>query len=196
VTPLDRLRLAAALTHSIAGAQLRIDADTGESLFVGAHPAADLDPCKLRRIVSSAAACRLADQLDRLTAMEFGGSLAELAGGVFAIDDAACTRRAVATFLTAEAVLELIAELQDVDTGDVDARIRPDSCVGVTLIEFSAPTDRGEVVAAVAQRVATMCFVAEVLRDARRDALAVGVDPDTAPDAAPILRRARPSDDA
>lgn len=179
MTPLDRLRLAATLTHSIAGAQLRIDADTGESLVVAAHPAADLDPCKLRRIVSSAAACRVSDQLDRLTAMEFSGSVVELAGGVFAIDDATRVRRAVVTFLTTEEVLELIAGLDDVDTGDVEATIRPDSCVGVTLIELSALTGRADAVGSVAQRLASMCFVAEVLRDTRREADAAGADPDT-----------------
>lgn len=190
MTPLDRLRLAAALTHSIAGAQLRVDADTGESLIVGAHPAADLDPCKLRRIVSSAAASRLSDQLGRLTAIEFAGSLTERAGGVFEIADTDRVRRAVATFVTADGVLELIARLDDVADSAVEATLRPDGGVGVTVIEFAAPPEAEAELDAIAERVASMCFVAEVLRDARR--VADAANGSSVGEHEPVLRHARP----
>ena len=190
MTPLDRLRLAAALTHSIAGAQLRIDADTGERLVVGTHPAADLDPCKLRRIVGSAAASRLTDQLDRLTAIEFAGSLTERPGGVFEIADGHRVRRAVTTFVTADGVLELVGRLADVADSAVEATLRPDGGVGVTVIEFVGPSEAEAELDAIAERVASMCFVAEVLRDARRLANAASDASEVEPE--PVLRHVRP----
>ncbi|MEL6894002.1 MAG: hypothetical protein AAFP84_20600, partial [Actinomycetota bacterium] len=75
MTPLERLRLATALVHAIPGAALELRTDQNERIVVGTNPSADIDPCKMRRVVASMACTNRPDLADRVAAMTLGGAL-------------------------------------------------------------------------------------------------------------------------
>ncbi|MEO1058603.1 MAG: hypothetical protein AAFY28_16980 [Actinomycetota bacterium] len=167
---MERLRIAVATAHSTRGGQLRLHCSSGECVVVGTHPAADIDPCKMRQIVVAGLSRRLSQQLQQLTSIEFAGTLEDLGGGVFRVERTDMECRTFATFLAPCRLFELIAELPDVDDTEVEATIRPDSSLGVSVIELRAPLGQFGMLDDVVARLAASCFAEEVVANARTDA--------------------------
>ncbi len=167
MTHMERLRIAVATAHSTHGAQLRLHGSTGECVVVGTHPAADIDPCKMRQIVVAGLSRRLSQQLEQLTSIEFAGTLEDLGGGVFRVERSDMECRTLATFLAPCKLIELIAELPDVDDTEVEATIRPDSSLGVSVIELRAPRGQFGMLDDVVARLAARCFAEEVVASVR-----------------------------
>jgi hypothetical protein len=173
VTPLERLRLATALAHTVAGAELRLTADHGDTIVVSSHPAADLDPCKLRQVV--AAAClRTCDIAERIAAIAVGGSLADHQGGVFRVERDGVDQRWIASLLTPDRVAELLADIgcEQVPEESMHGVVKADPQLGVSLLvitvddpAFASELDRIAAEAAAAVFVEELCSAAQFGRD-------------------------------
>ncbi len=171
MTPLEHIRLAAALTHSVPGAHLRLGTGTGESVVVGRNHGADMDPCAFRRLIAAGSGRRLRSDADAhfrmVDSVVVGGTLLDIGGGVYASRVGEQDQRWIASRLAHRRVADLLADVEGCDDS-IHACLRPDDDLGVTVLEI---TDRGSDARpacggrldAVAARAAAACFVAELI---------------------------------
>lgn len=165
MTPLERLRLAAALCHTVPGAQLHLRTDGDATVVVGPHACADIDPCAMRRVVAVSACAHQPDLSAHLTGIELGGALVDLGGGVAGSQDAGREQRWIATLLPPDRV---IAILDDAGSGVIpdealQATVRPDAGLGVTVVKISSADPRFDhALDAVVEQVAASCFIEEL----------------------------------
>ncbi len=166
MTPLERLRLAGALAHSVQGAELRLHTGNGDQIVVSHHPAADLDPCVLRRVIVASSCPDGTDYSGRIADIDVGGALVDMGGGVFGTSRDGGEQRWIVSLLQPDRVIRLLDGVGHglVDDDGMHACVKPDPCIGVTtiLITSTDPSfDHG--VDLVAAEVAAACFVEELV---------------------------------
>ena len=169
MTPLERLRLAAALGHTVPGAEFRLHTDRGESIVVGRHPTADIDPCAMRRVVAASACPGHRDHSQRVVDVSVGGALTDIGGGVYASRFAGCEQRWVASLLEPQCLADLLDDvgLDAVPDEAMHACIKPDSGLGVTILTIAANDARyHHALDEIAAQAAAACFVEELRRGA------------------------------
>ncbi len=174
MTPLERLRLAAALGHAVPASELRLHTPAGETIIVSAHPSADIDPCAMRRVVCAFACPNNTDHSGRVAAVEFGGSLTDLGGGVFRVAHNGMEQRWVATLLTPDRLAELLDDvgLDELPDEAMHGCLKPDPELGVTLLVITANNERYlDVLDDIATKAAAAIFVEELRCTATHDAL-------------------------
>ena len=169
MTSLERLRLAVALAHTVRGAELHLSTDRGEQIVVSHHPAADIDPCALRRVAAASACPTQPDYSKRVVDISFGGTLIDLGGGVFSSlrDDVA--RRWVVTLLDPQRAADVMEDigLEAVPESAMRASLKPDSGLGVTVLAISVNDARYHyALDEIAAQVAAAFFVEELRRSA------------------------------
>ncbi len=165
MTPLERLRLATALVHAIPDAEMRLRTDQNECVVVSRAPGADIDPCKMRRVVAAMACPHRPELADRVTEVTFGGSVSDLGGGVFASRSSDGEHRWVASLLGFPTVSELLSGVGPDGLPDEAMRacLKPDPELGVTVVGITANDARfDDVLDEVAGQAAAACFVAEL----------------------------------
>ncbi|MEM7141202.1 MAG: hypothetical protein AAF548_09235 [Actinomycetota bacterium] len=129
----DAVRHAAALVHSVDGAEMRLRDGHGRQLSVGRHPSADVDPCRWHRFVS---ADHPHPRTIAATVVEgIAGRLEDHGGGIFADRHDPSMR----WFVSALCPGSTVAALREVDLGEipddaVTASVRPDPALGVTVV--------------------------------------------------------------
>ena len=163
MTSLERLRLATALCHAVDGAELRLTTDGGERIIVSHHPAADIDPCKLRSVVVASACPRHPDLSQRITDIAIGGALVDCGGGVYSRVVRGAEQRWIASFLHVDRVAAMLGEVAPGNA--LDASLKPDGELGVTLLAITAIGERSDSHAALeaaAAGAAAACFVEEL----------------------------------
>jgi hypothetical protein len=161
MTSLERLRLATALCHAVDGAELRLTTDGGERIIVSHHPAADIDPCSLRSVVVASARPQHPDFSHRITDIAIGGALIDCGGGVYSRVVRGAEQRWIASFLHVDRVA---AMLEEVGPGNaLDASLKPDGDLGVTLLAITSIGEHSEsVLDTAATGAAAACFVEEL----------------------------------
>jgi hypothetical protein len=165
--PLDRLRLATALGHAVPGAQLTLHTDRGEQIVVASHPAADVDPCALRRVVIAFGHERCLDHSGKVDQVTIGGALDDLGGGVYRVLRHGIEQRWIATLLEPDVVAELLVGLDDAAAEAMHGCLKPDCELGVTMLVVTSDDPRaGEVLDEIAQQAAALIFAEELLRAA------------------------------
>jgi len=165
VTPLERLRLAAALGHAVAASELRLVTPAGETIVVSAHPGADIDPCAMRRVVRAFACPDNTDHSQRVAAVEFGGSLDHLGGGVYRVAHHGIEQRWVASLLAPARIAELLDDvgLDAVPDEALHGCLKPDPELGVTLLVITANDERYlDLLDPIATQAAAAIFVEEL----------------------------------
>lgn len=173
VTPLERLQLAAALGHAVPASELRLHTPAGETIFVSAHPSADIDPCAMRRVVLAFACPNNTDHSGRVAAVEFGGSLTDLGGGLFGVGRNGMEQRWVASLLTPDRIAELLDDvgLDELPDDALHACLKPDPELGVTLLVITANDERyRHLLDDIATQAAAAIFVEELRCTATHDA--------------------------
>lgn len=173
VTPLERLRLAAALGHAVPASELRLHTPAGETIFVSAHPSADIEPCAMRRVVQAFACPNNTDHSGRVAAVEFGGSLTDLGGGVFRVGRNGMEQRWVASLLTPDRIAELLDDvgLDELPDDAMHACLKPDLELGVTLLVITANDERyRHLLDDIATQAAAAIFVEELRCTATHEA--------------------------
>ena len=167
--PLDRLRLATALGHAVPGAQLTLHTDRSEHIVVASHPAADVNPCALRRVVIAFGYERCPDHSGKVDDVTIGGALDDLGGGVFRVVRRGIEQRWIATLLAPDVVAELldVVGLDDVPADAMHGCLKPDSELGVTMLVVTSNDPRyDDVLDEIAQQAAASIFAEELLRAA------------------------------
>lgn len=165
MTPLERLRLATALAHTVPGTELRLVTDSGEQIVVSRHPAADIDACKMRQVVAASACPRHPDLSRRIGSVMVGGALVDLGGGVFGSRSGGLEHRWVASLLPYPKLSELLDDVghHQVPADAMRASLKPDPELGVTVISVTSNHVRFDhALDEVAAEVAAACFVAEL----------------------------------
>ena len=79
----ERLELATALIHTLPGGALVAVNDTGQTITVGRHPSADVNPCRWRSVVVDHIEGRVQPPFADLSLREIGGSLERAESGGF-----------------------------------------------------------------------------------------------------------------
>ncbi len=146
--------------HAVDGTKLRLTTDVGEQIIVSHHPAADIVPCKLRSVVVASACPKHPDLSHRITDIAIGGELIDCGGGVYSRVVRGAEQRWIASFLHVDRVAAL---LEEVPPGNaLDASLKPDGELGVTLLAITAIGERSDSHAALeaaAAGAAAACFV-------------------------------------
>jgi len=173
VTPLERLRLAAALAHSVPAAALHLRTTGGDTVVVSAHPAADIDPCAMRRVVRAFAGADQPDHSARIVDVEFAGSLRAGEGGVFRVAHNGIEQRWVASLLAPQRLTELLDDvgLDRIPEHAMRGCLKPDGDLGVTLVVITASDLRYvDDLDEIAAQAAAAIFVEELRVSAAADA--------------------------
>ena len=169
MTSLERLRLAVALAHSIAGAELRLTCGPDDTIVVSDHPAADLTTCAMRSVVIANECRSTPDYSARISSIQFGGSLDDVGGGVLRTRTVCgMEQRSVATVLAPDAVVDVLDRVGgEVPDDAVHANVRTDAELGVTVFTITAIDRRFDAaVDEIITAAAAACFTAELLRAA------------------------------
>ena len=169
MTSLERLRLAVALGHTVQGAELRLHSDQSEEIVVSSHPAADIGPCEMRRMVIASSCAQVPDHSGRIRTITCGGSLEDLGGGVFRVLRGGTEQRWIASLLRPEVVSDIL-DLVGVDGVPADAMhgcLKPDSGLGVTMLVITSNEPRYDhALDEISAQAAASMFVEELVRDA------------------------------
>ncbi|MFT6763968.1 MAG: hypothetical protein ACJAXA_002632 [Candidatus Aldehydirespiratoraceae bacterium] len=169
MTPLERLRLATALGHTVPGAQLRLHTDRDEIIMVSHHPAADIDPCAMRRVVAASSCAGQPDLSQRIVDVTICGGLVDTGGGVFSRSVGDVEQRWIASLLQPQRLADLLDDvgLEVVPDDAMSARMKPDSALGVTVLAITVNDARfHHALDEIAARTAAACFVEELRCDA------------------------------
>jgi hypothetical protein len=169
MTPSQRLRLAAAIAHSVPGAELRLSPRHGRAVVVGRHLNADVDPCPFRAMVVAAAASSdgadLVELADHLGSIEIGGAIVDTGGGIWASSVDLRQQRWIASFLPPHRLAELIDAI-GLDTVALDAMhacLKPDPLLAVTVAAITAADLRSlEFLDDVVASIAATCMIEEL----------------------------------
>ncbi|MEP1124481.1 MAG: hypothetical protein ABJH68_11385 [Ilumatobacter sp.] len=165
MTPLERLRLATALVHTIPDADLRLRTDDGELIVVTHEAGADIDPCKMRRLVAAMACPDRPDLANHITEVSLGGGLTDLGGGVFGSSSPDGVHRWLASLLGFATLSELLdgVDLDALPDHAMHACLKPDPALGVTVVGITSNDARFDhALDETAAQVAAACFVAEL----------------------------------
>ncbi len=140
MTPLERLRLATALTHTVPGAAMHLRCNAGDELTVSGHPAADLDPCAMRSLVIATMSGEATDYSERIDRITVAGSLQHLGGGVHRRVYGAMEQRWIATLLPPDAVGELLDDCRvgELPPAGMKGCVKPDPSLGITCIAITS----------------------------------------------------------
>jgi hypothetical protein len=133
MTRLERLRIAAALAHTVPGVTLQVTWCDDTTTLVSAH-GNGLRPCELRHLVSGAVRFRPGAFVGGMADVAVAGGLADLGSGVYATG---CRQgvpvRWLSAFLHPQTVKE-IAEDCPHATDQLEVSIHPDQDLGVTVV--------------------------------------------------------------
>lgn len=165
MTPLERLRLSTALTHAAAGAEMRLRSDCDEHIVVSHHPAADIDPCAMRRVVAASACPNNPDYSDRMFDIDVGGSLTDLGGGVFGSKLNNGEQRWLTSLLVPCVISRILDDVgvTGVPAEAMKATVKPDPDLGVTVFVISSNDPQYDAsIDEVAAQAAAACFVEEL----------------------------------
>jgi len=173
MTPLEHLRLAAAVCHTIPASELHLRSSTGETIMVSAHRAADLDACALRNVVRAFACPNNPDYSERIVAIDYGGSVSDLGGGVFRVAHNGSEQRWIASLLQPERIAELLDDIGADELPDeaMNGCLKPDPDLGVTLLVITANHERHlAALDDIAAQAAAAIFVEELRYSASNEA--------------------------
>jgi hypothetical protein len=173
MTLLEQLRLAVSLAHTVPGTELRLHCRGGQVVTVGSHPSADLDACAMRQVVLAGSAPDQRGPLDLVHVVEVRGALEPYGGAIFRRRVGASEERWFATLLRPDHTADLLraCHLSDVPDDAVHATVKPDGCLGVSVVQLVTPhrlwAHRLDAAAAAAHAA---CLVEELLASVRRPA--------------------------
>lgn len=164
----ESFRSMTALAHAVPGASLRLEVRDGAVLRVSACPDADLHPCQLRQVLLVEAAhddIRCTHYIDRI---EVEGALRPIGPGLFGSNLG--NLRCFATLLAPGAVEALAAEIDGHDrrADSVQVTIKPDSCLGVSIVLIDESANDGPLVEEIAAQLAGQCAAGELVGNLRR----------------------------
>lgn len=146
--PLDPLREATCLAHTIPGVSLRLVTSTGRRLLCSHHClGADLDPCTLRASLLAAPVDRaMARFVEMFDDVEIAGGLTHLGGGLFDCSTTSSAHeRWFATALDEHRIVDLLGDCPIDSDGDdsVGILIKPDAALGVSAVCLVSDDDAG-----------------------------------------------------
>jgi hypothetical protein len=161
---LDRLRLAAALAHTVPDAVLALTYADGTVIAVGFGPGADLDPCSLRSLVRGAIASLGSRWADDVVGLSFAGSLSSVGGGVYRRNGEQGRECLFATTLCPYAVQRALAECEvPIPSERIDVSVRCDAALGVSIGVLRVPERDVAYLEDVAVRANAACLVEELV---------------------------------
>lgn len=171
MTPVQQLRLGVALAHAVPGAQLRLVDHDGRLLCAGAHPAADLDLCALRRVVSRRLGA--GGVPEGISGVGVGGSLEHLGGGLYRRRAHDVEERWFVSFLE-PGILTTVLEgcdpgrLGHGSAAEIHGCLLPDAALGVTVVSLTM-VGSGSALLLDPFAAATLasCLVEELLQDSQ-----------------------------
>lgn len=164
MTSQERMRLAVALAHPVAGASVVVRCVDGQQIVAGSHPAADLSVCELRRVVL---ASRRPDQPDWTRIVDdvtVSGSLGDLGAGIHRRRTReGVEQRWFAALLDPDTVLAVLRGLDTSGAPAVEGRVVADTDLDTAAVCIStADRDASGHLDAIALAAATDCLIAEL----------------------------------
>ena len=161
---LDRVRLAAALAHTVSDAVLTLTYADGTILAVSFGPAADLDPCALRSLVTSAISSTAEPWTAALVSIDLAGSLSPVGGGVYRRRGEQGRECLFATTLCPYAVQRALAECEvPIPSDRIDVSVRCDAALGVSVGVVRVPECDVAYLEDIAVRAQAACLVEELV---------------------------------
>ncbi len=168
--PLESLRIAAALAHTVPDVDLSITTGAGPTITIGRRPDADLDPCRFRQAVAAGTFPGATDCSQWIDGLDLGGSLSSAGGATYRFRPDGAVR-VFAALLSHDVTAELVAErANELDLpDDAEARVMADTLLGLSVVRFRAPGVPPWALDRAADDLAGACLVAEVIAASRVD---------------------------
>lgn len=138
-TPLDRLREATSLAHTVPGVSLRLTTSSGHQLLVS-HDClgADLTPCQLRGAsIASAVDPAMERFIASVVAVDFATGITHVGGGLHErCHPGAANERWFVTTLDDRAIADVLSgcPFEDADSDSLGVLIKPDLEMGVSVV--------------------------------------------------------------
>lgn len=177
-TSLERLRLATALTHTVPGATMRVACHSGQQVYVGSHPGADLDACAMRKVAIASGRPEMRDYSELVADITVSGALQHLGGGVYrrVLDEV--EQRWLASVLPPETIAELLDVGGPVDTPDdaMHACLKPDCDLAITCVVITVNSEYQHALDEIAANASAAILVEELMRSTRQGAMSVSDD--------------------
>lgn len=167
---MEQLRLTVGLAHAVPGAEVLVQAVSGSEHLAANSAEADLHLCSLRHAIVASLGPNRPDITQWIRSVEIQGSLRQDGAGTYASTTSANGEWWFATVLRKDPVLQVLQQVDDqVDVDDdIQVIVKPDPCLGVTVVGLAAPRPE---LAPSAESAAlegyTSCVVEELLRTAR-----------------------------
>ena len=158
----EQLRLASALCHSVAGAELVLHRRNAPPMTVG--ESGDLSACQFRHIVG-VHACPL-HAVPRVVGIDVAGSLQPVTGDLFRARNGGREERWFATFLSSSRVTEILESLEcsDRDARLLSAYVKVDPVLQLTVVALAAGyTDGYSALCRIARQAYQASLVEELM---------------------------------
>ena len=159
------LSLAIALTHALPTGSVEIDFDDGTSLRAGRSDEHALSPCALRAMAIMNGWPRGRHGLAQPTRIDIGGpGVTDLGGGIYRCTTEGVTQWWIATRLAPQTAGALLEACPCNVPEAVDASLRPDGDLGVTILVLSAGDASTDALDQGAQHAATAFYVEALIQ--------------------------------
>ena len=163
---LSRLRSLAALAHVVPGARILLTSAAGVEVVVDRTAHADLDPCAFRRVVLHSGVPGASRLHEAVAVAAVGGSVEDLGGGRYR---SPAKGEASLHWLVAGLAPTLVRDALsscplERDGAEIEASLRGDPELGVTVVRLSVVASDPRLADAVSSWAQTACLVGEVER--------------------------------
>lgn len=160
----QQLRASVAMAHMLPGSFLSLSLSDGATVVVGTHPAADVHPCHLRRILLAEELCDDEASSRYIDAIQVGGRVVEVGPSIYTTS---AGQFVFPTLLSPDVVEAMFRchRTAEMGSGAFEARLSADGCLGVTLVMLAAEDDAvTQSVAEAAVVLAGLCLAEEMRR--------------------------------
>lgn len=159
------LRSTVAVAHAMPTARLVLGLRNGGQLEVSRHPSADISPCQLRHVIVAEHVHGELACIRHVDSWQFDGDIVEAGPAVYR--SVSHAEASLATSLDGSTVERLVGQIDVTGLSpDIDLVIKPDSCLGVTVVVVTPSLDAGAEaatdLATVIERLAGACLAEEI----------------------------------
>lgn len=163
---LENIRLAVGLAHTVVGTELTLQGEDEVDLRSSGDTDSDIHICRLRQVVVASLSPQHPDVSSWIRSVTVGGALTPSNAGVYRFSGHPLAQRWFATVLPQTSLVELLERVsaESPSGADVEAVLKPDPGLEVTVVGISATTPAAELaIDELSLYAYQLCLTAELL---------------------------------